>query len=374
MYIEDLIITLSSISNNRVEPRDLTIIISLGEQILNDKPYTEKQRVLAVQLLIKYQHLLVLDKPAIIYLTAPKFKYNVRVLNGVKYISVSDHKILVKFPFNTQLVDSFRTYKRTLSDANSNLVKWNSLIESWEFPLDERSLVFLNTLIYSGFNCDDEFRKYSQEVQNIQTNIEKYIPMITYCDSFKFENVHVNCPQPSSNNLLDVLLEAKLYGITVWDDHISKLLKDLELSKAMKQYIKCVPNIRISGLDEITSAIEHSKLTLFVIPGGLELELTTIVHDWILENNYTPRQISVVFRNETTVKTCNEYVRANKLDNDITSDTRFIFVTGKIPKPLIKANCKFDLVLQYGSDSAHYNLKNFIVNHHNVIRVNTLRK
>ena len=64
---------------------------------------------------------------------------------------------------------------------------------------------------------------------------------------------------------------------------------------------------------------------------------------------------------------CNKFIHDNSLNNPISDKTTLIFVSGKIPKPLIETNKKFDLVINFGTSSAHYTLQNFLKNHHNVV-------
>jgi len=69
-------------------------------------------------------------------------------------------------------------------------------------------------------------------------------------------------------------------------------------------------------------------------------------------------------------KICNDYIKQNKLNTPINDEIKFVFVSGKIPKPLIDSGKTFDAVIHFGTNSAHYTLKNFVRNHHNVISMN----
>ena len=107
---------------------------------------------------------------------------------------------------------------------------------------------------------------------------------------------------------------------------------------------------------------------MFVIPGGSELDHLKTVHKFLCNQHIANDQLTVMFRlDSSSGKMCNDYIKENKLNTPISDTTKFVCVSGKIPKPLIENGKKFDLVVHFGTNSAHYTLKNYIKNHHNVI-------
>ena len=121
-------------------------------------------------------------------------------------------------------------------------------------------------------------------------------------------------------------------------------------------------------LDDVAELMQYSKNVLFVIPGGSELVHLSKAHAFLNKLCYTNEQLAVMFRlDSSSGKMCNEYIKTNHLNNTIGDKIKFVFVSGKIPKPLIESNKKFDTVIHFGTNSAHYTLKNFVKTHHNVI-------
>ena len=101
------------------------------------------------------------------------------------------------------------------------------------------------------------------------------------------------------------------------------------------------------------------------------LEHLTYAHDYLKSIGYTNEQMTVLFRLDSSFgKMCNSYIKENKLNSPISNKIKFTFISGKIPKPLIESGKNFDAVIHFGTNSAHYTLKNYIKHHNNVISMN----
>jgi hypothetical protein len=187
-----------------------------------------------------------------------------------------------------------------------------------------------------------------------------------------------NLPQPESDDLVEVLMHARRHGITTWDDAIKIALESITPSvynflKTPTGQILMQPDF--TGLPAIKEIIHHCGDILFVIPGGTELDHLTHSHEYLLNEGYTNDQMTVMFRlDSSSGKICNDYIKQNKINTPLSNDTRFVFISGKIPKPLIESGKQFDLVVHFGTNSAHYTLKNYVKQHHNVISMNITNK
>ena len=124
---------------------------------------------------------------------------------------------------------------------------------------------------------------------------------------------------------------------------------------------------KFENLDEI---ISYSQKVLFVIPGGTEMQHLQAVHRYLKSQKIDEKFMTVMFRlDSSSGKICNDYIHSNNLNTPLSDDIKFFFVSGKIPKPLIGLEVNFDTVVQFGSNSAHFTLRNFVQNHHNVINM-----
>ena len=95
------------------------------------------------------------------------------------------------------------------------------------------------------------------------------------------------------------------------------------------------------------------------------------MHEYLKLTRYQDEQMTVMFRlDSSSGRMCNDYIKENKLNTPLTDKVKFVFVSGKIPKPLIESGKNFDAIIHFGTNSAHYTLKNFVKSHHNVISMN----
>lgn len=388
MYIENFIDRLSNSGNYifsapiNLYPADRTIIYSLSDQLSKGNGFTEKQRALAIRLVTKYSNALAdaLQLNMAAELANPEFLHPIRKLSGAKIVKIKEHingekQIFVEFPFNSNIVELFKQYRK--SSTVSESAGWDPEERAWVFAFTESNVLFLSTNLPEDFEYDEEFSNVANEIREISLNIEQYVPMISYeSGKFIYKNISDKIPQPTSTNLVEVLLDARSYGITCWDESIDLALQSADINPHFKRFIEnatCDPTVLIGSthLSEIEDLLDYSKNILVVIPGGSELEHLRSVHSFLSNKGVTAEQMTVMFRLDSgSGRMCNEFIKENNLNSPVTESTKFVFVSGKIPKPLIESQKKFDLVIHFGTNSAHYTLKNYIRQHHNVISMN----
>lgn len=377
MYIEDILFLATSVKMN---PWDSTLVYSLQDQLTKGSGLTEKQATLAVRVLGRYINKLNVSasQDLTLYITNPKFKFNIRTLNIVKHISVINHStynrsLKVEFPYNEQIISKIRAEKAKLNSAN-----WDPELKAWIFSLDERSIIFLADLATEfGFSGDDEFNDFAVQARTIQSNLEDYIPNLARDgDQYKFNNVSHRVPQPISNNLIDALFEARQAGINTWDETIDEQLNQTEISSVVRDFLKTSPSEIFS-----LNTTDHSLLSagdivksllpcLIVIPGGSELETLTTSVTFLNEIGINNSEISVLFRlPKVTGDDFNNFIRNNNINNPVTKDTKAVFISSKIPKTLLDPRKEFNCVINFNFYSIHYTIRDFLKWHHNVISV-----
>ena len=114
---------------------------------------------------------------------------------------------------------------------------------------------------------------------------------------------------------------------------------------------------------------------MITIPGGSELESLKFSYNFLMSHGYTSDQISVLFRLDGSAgKMCNEFVKEKKINNPISDKIKVFFISGKVPKPLMAEKVVFDVIINLGSNSAHYTQKNLIQTHNCVINYTIDRK
>lgn len=398
MYIEDIIDKAFGVSSwFAVDPApampsyDYTLISSFAEQLTKNNALTEKQATVAERILSKYSSEIsrCIGQDITSALAQPTYRLGKRVINQAKTVQIvelnnNEKVISVTFPYNENLVTQIKSYRSEFNKkiialsgyVHNNQIDWNPETRSWIFALREDFADWIyETLKPLDFVFDQEFENIHAEIKNIKETMEKYIPMVIFDNHcFKFVNVHQNIPQPTSTDLLEVLFEAKKYGINCWDDAIEAALCDKSINHFTKKILQdsSGENLPKNGEklsnNDLKDAINYFNNILVTIPGGSELESLKYFHNFMKELGISDENMTVLFRlDSSSGAICNEYVKANNLNNQITEKIKIFFISGKVPKPLITSGVEFDAIINLGSNSAHYTQRNLIKNHHCVI-------
>ena len=379
MYIEDLLHPLMfSVKTNRY---DTTLVQSFYEQI-NHKSlgFTEKQATIMLKISKAYKQQINthLGRDITLLLDNPQFKYNIRTISLVKHISViansnKSKSILVKFPYDEKLVTEIKTNKQKFISA-----EWNPTEKAWIFSLEGATIEYFSGYVMSkGFTTDDEFKGYMEQTYEIINNVEKYVPMLTIEQGIpKIVNIPAHVPQPTNTDLLQALFESRRVGVTTWDQSVDDSLSIYNISDITKDFIKSTPNENFSinleekSILELTPIVKNLLPCIVTIPGGNELSKMEQALELLKAVGIENHQISVLFRlpNENGGD-FNKFVKEEKLNSPVSSTTKAVILSGKLPKPLFESELKFNCVLNFNFYNVHYTLANFMKNKHNVINV-----
>jgi len=375
MHIEDLIIQLSRIRG--INSADMSIIDSFSDQFYQGTGLTEKQSQLSLRILNRYFQLLS-DKLKIDvspHLTTPKFRLPLRksvIDHTIKILDGS--KIEVRFAYNETLVNAIRKFK-TESDQSSQIM-WDRPTTSWIFNLSERNIKFLmNLATQVNFTFDDEFQKYVDSVEDVVNNMEKYAPMLVIDNrDLKIANSPKNMPEIDTDDILEAIFQARTMGVTLWDNYINEYLDVGPINGTLKKFLtsnvtdefKLAPTE--SDIFALKQIVKYSGPTLVIIPGGSELEKIQTIYDILKGSGTEDKNMSVLFRlpNETDKK-FNDFVKNQGINGPICEETKVVFVSTKLPKPLINSKIRFNNVINMGYAMAHYSLKQYTKNHQNFI-------
>lgn len=377
MNVEDLIVTLS-ISRVPLNSWDEKLIHSFYDQISRGSGLTEKQSVLALKILGRHApaltNFLQVDvKPLI---DNPTFRIPVRKISNKKQLSVVTHPTYGKavkaiFPYNEAVVNEIRKNKDSLGHA-----MWDKEEKAWIFSLHENNIIFLMELAEKEqFEMDEEFQNYSNQVKSIIENMHNYVPMLVVENKLpKIVNSDKNLPIFESKDLLNSIFEARKLGIFAWDEIVSNFIDSDSIEPMVRDFLKTEPgenfhidseNYEISSMETI---IKNLSPCLVVIPGGSEYETTVEAHTFFKEIGIEDDEMSVMFRLPTdTHEIFNKFVKNSNLNNPITDRTKVVFVSSKMPKPVLKSKIKFHCVLNMGFSNVHYSMRDFVAKHENLI-------
>ena len=109
------------------------------------------------------------------------------------------------------------------------------------------------------------------------------------------------------------------------------------------------------SIDKFTDLVKYSSPTLIIIPGGSELDSIIKWTEFVLSIGITQEEISVMFRLPNEQATFNSYVKQMNLNNPVDENTKVVFVSTKVTKPLVKSGVKFKTVINLG----YYNYLHF---------------
>jgi hypothetical protein len=383
IYIEDLICRLANEGSYIFEPPmrvwrdDQKIVSSLARNPAIGKGWTEKQRSLVLKICNRYKvQLTEVFSPTVEQLLMnPEFRYAIQApASYEKSISIVDKEILVKFPFNEEIVAKIRKFR---DQASFRIDGWDENKKSWVLPLEESSVLWLkNNLLPLGFSADEQFLEFSEKISEILEKIEDYLPTIAFEDNqFKFKNVHHSVPQPIDMGLKETLMLARHYGISTWDENVENLIKNEDFSPILTSFLNGSDQKNVTfdasenSIDQFTDLFKLNCPALIIIPPINELNDLAGWVKWLKSQNFSENSMSVLFRLDAAYgKNFNDFVKEFGLNQPLTENTKVVFVSQKIPKPLIKSGIEFKFVVNLGSISgAHFSIANFLQNNPDVI-------
>lgn len=378
--VEDLVIKLATSPTITIQTFDYRLVQSFTHQLWRGDGLTEKQGSLALKIIKKYHKVLTADTKINIlqFLNNPVYKNPFRQPKNVKRISLSNYKderiigksIKVEFPYNDNHISLIKENRSVLGVSF-----WSKEEKAWFFNLCEENIIFLTNLAEKeNFECDEEFLQISQSYQEILQTIDQHVPTLMLEDGVpSYKNSVSYLPKIKSEEILPAIFEARRHGITVWSDDIGKYIEFLSntvlsgfLTNEITEpyYIDSTKN-HISCLTEI---VQYLRPCIFVIPGGSELVKITEAYEFLCSLGISNEKMSVMFRLPSDKgKLFNEFIKNEKLNNNINENTEIVFISAKVPKPLIKSQIYFNSVINMGFDNAHYTSRNFVDNHQNLV-------
>ena len=378
MHIEDLICEITNtglwtktrqVLRIQLKGNGQTFIQSIAEQIAwQNLALTEKQATHVLKVLNENRDAIRQGVPSIdSMLDNPSWKNPFRVLPTVRSIKIGVHKqparyfngkcILIEFPYEHNLVDIFRKRNSDLHDLHKG--HWDANLKQWVFALTETNLSWIgDNLLSKEFQIDDEFLTLYASVLEVRENIEQHMPMVVkHADRYSIVNAHTNVPSMPAGHLLEVLFTARDCGINTWDDAVEK-----DMTQHIHPITKQILSNKELWIDSnkvdifaFKELITYGGPALIIVPGGHEAQLIKQWTEFVLSLGIESKDISAMFRLPNEQADFNSYVRDAGLNNPVGENTRIVFVSTKITKPLVKSGIKFNTVINLG----YYNYMHF---------------
>jgi hypothetical protein len=363
---------------------DYVILHSFLTQINNKIGLTGKQINLVISIIKKYQKHIRHDFPNDFdsILQQPKLRFPIRNTvkeKTIKIVKSLDHTppvIEVSFPYDINVINQIKENRNRCHLLKiPNDTKWVLEKLAWTLELTENNISFLEkNFITSGFKADEEFTRLSKQIKQILENLGEVVPMLSILnDTFYLKNASPFIPNLQTTDVLEALFFCKKYGIICWEDEINNMFADFDpcTSKILTTPNGTVVDLRSQqySLESLTDLIKYSKRILFVIPGGNEHRCMDEVYKLLNKLNVSNSQMSVLFRTNKGAGV-NSFIKENSLNNLVSENTKAVFISKKLPNPLIKEKVQFDAIVSFGIRPVHYQLGRYILCHHNSIRFN----
>lgn len=358
---------------------DNQIVQSFLNQVFTcSKGLTEKQSSLAIKILRKYSTGLSekIGKDITAFLDNPTYTIPVRVFSSTKQISCIDNPnwgraFKVKFPYDQDNILMIKRSKMALASHT-----WSPDDGAWIFSVHEKNILFLSKFIENEeFELDEEFQDYLNQLKKIVENVENFVPMLSLDNGVpKYQNINKYVPELHSKEVISALFEARKAGILTWDDSVSQYLDQTNVHSITLQFLSHEINqsFEISGkdyeIDCLTDIVKNLFPIIFVIPGGSELEKTKMVVNFLSKIGFNNEDISIMFRlSNRDHKEFNDFVKNHNLNNPLTEKTKFMFISTKLPKPLLNSGITFNGIISLGKNHVHYSIRNLVKNQENLI-------
>lgn len=200
---------------------DVKIIESMAEQTMHiGKSYTDKQAALASRIVEKYRRQLSqLSPPVILPASLDQYRLGIRLVDRSKKIYIDQEKIIVKFPYDTKLIDLVKAQVKNgkgsaVFDNESkvwrvafteDMINWAvSVGQMNDFEIDQDVMEFYNKIL------DTEKKEYKIELVKTDSGF-----VITNAASSLIEYINEHHGGFGSDNLLQLIDMSEVLGYTV---------------------------------------------------------------------------------------------------------------------------------------------------------------
>jgi hypothetical protein len=145
---------------------DTDVLNSMSTAVSEGRALTEKQGELAVKIVVKYKRQLTTKGIDVAPVEeAAQWRLPLRKMDYTRRLAVVGDRIVLNFPYSTELIDELRTFRRESQGGG----EWDKENKQWCFALTEYNLVWLTTWAETRqFEFDDEARRLNQLITSCE--------------------------------------------------------------------------------------------------------------------------------------------------------------------------------------------------------------
>jgi len=343
---------------------DLSIVKSLGKQLGNGNPFTEKQSHIGLRLVKKYSSLLT-EKgfEADTILQQRSFQWPFRTIDKTKSLYIDGEKIVLKSPFIADVVNKVKKRRKPSYYKG----EYQSETKEWAFDYSEANVEFLVNLVKGmNFNIDEKIKEDYKKIIDIKKNALDHYPMLRKkMGGYVYNNRVIEQDDPRR-----AVMKAKLKGCAVYDDSVvnsmnpKKPTDKILLGDSQKWFI----NSNIHHYLEIFSLLNTVDQCIIMCSSNSVEQLQSVIEN-LLGSGYSSNDICVMFRfkNNKEWFEGNKYIK-NTGVNTFSPDKKVFIINEKIPKPLIQSNIDPQLIIcTLPTQPSHYKTQAWLENKPTVI-------
>ena len=245
---------------------DVKIIDSLASQTIDsNSSYTDKQSSLAIRIVDKYRRQLSgLSIPVIVPEQLDKFRLGIRLIDRSKKAWAEDNKFIIKFPYDTKLIDLIKKQVREGEGAaefdNDRKVWKLAMTEhmlNWVVAVSSSHEIEVDDHIVSLYNKMLEVEKQNYKIELCYVNNEL---TITHALPSLLDYIDKNLGGLSEINLLNLVDNSSVLGYTVHDSIVQQI-KTLYPDYAQLIEKRKIVLSKDTVPDAIQKALDYAKLT-----------------------------------------------------------------------------------------------------------------
>ncbi len=243
---------------------DVDVLTSMSDATSQGKALTEKQGELLCKILLKYKRQLATKSIDVDPVEKPVWRVPLRKMDYTQSLSIENDKIILKFPYNTKLIESLREFK----NASQGRCYFDNDAKVWNIALTEFNINWTHTWAKTnGFQIDPEVERLNNivlAVEAIPHAIELVYDTngldISNCPDSLREYVEEKLGGFGHNNLLKLVDYAGVLGYTINSDLENALIQEYGprfLTLAKNREVKINPQSKVAS-DDFFSVVEYA--------------------------------------------------------------------------------------------------------------------
>jgi len=209
---------------------DVKVLESMVITVSQKEPLTERQAELACKIVLNYRRQLASKQIDVSPVETPKWRIPLRKMDYSKRLTLDNEKIIVKFPFNSDLIENIKTF--TKESQGSSL--WNRETKTWEIALTEYNLSWLVAWAQlHKFEIAEELTELMERLTSveqqgyaIELGLDGEQVVIRNAPSSLLEYIEEHVGGLTIDNLLKLVDASSILGYTVDQDLAQALITE----------------------------------------------------------------------------------------------------------------------------------------------------